>query len=161
MLRKPKWWADRGARLGIALLSVITVAGVGASFLAPYSPRAQDRESFHHPPSLPSAGCSVSWLVADKDGATHLFGFQGCRVYLLGYRRSGKRPTLEGAPWSAGECNGRFTWCFAHRELRRPRGSGRGNRRWDMGSIVDANDGALHGPPSPLSDSRDPERFPR
>ncbi len=65
MLRKPKWWADRGARLGIALLSVITVAGVGASFLAPYSPRAQDRESFHHPPSLPSAGCSVSWLVAD------------------------------------------------------------------------------------------------
>jgi len=83
-MKLPRWWADRGARFGIALLVVIAVAGLGASFLAPYSPRAQDRESFHHPPSLPSGGCSVRWLVADDNGATHLFGFQGCRAHLLG-----------------------------------------------------------------------------
>ena len=73
-------------------------------FLVPYSPRSQDRESFHHPPSLPSAGCSVRWLVADENGATHLFGFQGCRAHLLGTDALGRdllSRVLHGARVSA------------------------------------------------------------
>jgi peptide/nickel transport system permease protein len=78
------WWSDRGARLGVILLVVIATAGLAASFLAPYSPRAQDRLHFHQPPSLPSEGCAVRWFVTDENETHHLFGFKGCRAYFLG-----------------------------------------------------------------------------
>jgi peptide/nickel transport system permease protein len=71
----PTWWTDRGARIGIALLLFLGTAGLAAS---------QDRTAFHHAPSLPDGGCSIRWFVSDETGATHLFGFEGCRAYLLG-----------------------------------------------------------------------------
>ncbi|HEX9723215.1 MAG TPA: ABC transporter permease [Vicinamibacteria bacterium] len=75
---------DRRARAGLVGLAFLATTGVMASFLAPYSPRTQDRESFHRPPSLPGAGCSIRLLVEDETGGKRLFGFTGCRVYLLG-----------------------------------------------------------------------------
>ena len=77
-------WTDKRARVGLAGLVFLATVGLAASFLAPYSPHAQDRESFHRPPSLPGEGCSISLLVQDETGATRLFGFSGCRVHLLG-----------------------------------------------------------------------------
>ena len=75
---------DRRARAGLAGLLLLALGAVAASFLAPYSPRSQDRESFHRPPALPADGCSLDWLVAGEGGGRHLFGFSGCRAYLLG-----------------------------------------------------------------------------
>jgi peptide/nickel transport system permease protein len=72
------------ARAGLMGLALLAAIGIAASFLAPYSPRTQDRDSFHRPPSLPGEGCSVRWLVEDEAGGMRLFGFTGCRVYLLG-----------------------------------------------------------------------------
>jgi len=83
-MQLPSWWRDRGARMGVAGLVLLATVGVGAPFFAPYSPRAQDRTGFHRPPSLPGEGCSTRWLARDERGDTHLFGFEGCRVYVLG-----------------------------------------------------------------------------
>jgi peptide/nickel transport system permease protein len=77
-------WTDRRARAGLVGLAFLAATGIGASFLAPYSPRTQDRDGFHRPPSLPGEGCSVHWLVEDEAGGMRLFGFTGCRAYLLG-----------------------------------------------------------------------------
>jgi len=83
-MQLPSWWRDRGARMGVAGLVLLATVGVGAPFFAPYSPRAQDRTGFHRPPSLPGEGCSTRWLARDERGNTHLFGFEGCRAYVLG-----------------------------------------------------------------------------
>ncbi len=83
-MRHTGWWKDKLARVGLAGLVFLATVAIVASFLAPYSPRAQDRESFHRPPSLPGEGCSIRLFVQDEAGGRSLFGFSGCRVYLLG-----------------------------------------------------------------------------
>lgn len=99
------WWRDGCARWGAIALVVIFTVGAAASFLAPYDPLAQDRSSFYHPPSLPDEGCSVEWWSLDESGRRHLFGFAGCRVYVLGTDALGRdllSRTLYGARWSVG-----------------------------------------------------------
>ena len=98
-----RWWKDAAGRWGAALLLLMLVVGVAAPFLAPYDPRRQDRSSFYHPPSLPSEECQTKWLPVDDTGRRHLFGFDGCRVYLLGTDALGRdllSRSLYGARWS-------------------------------------------------------------
>lgn len=83
-MRLPGWRQDGRARAGLAGLVLLATVAITAPFLAPYSPRTQDRESFHRPPALPREGCSVRLFVQDETGAMSLFGFSDCRVYLLG-----------------------------------------------------------------------------
>lgn len=80
----PAGRADKQARAGLAGPVLLATAALAASFLAPYNPRTQDRDSFHRPPSLPGEGCSIHLLPRDESGRRSLFGFDGCRAHLLG-----------------------------------------------------------------------------
>ncbi len=93
----------RDTRLGALLLVLIIAAGMSAPLLAPYEPRAQDRESFYRPPTLPGEDCHLTWWPADERGKRRLFGFEDCRVYLLGTDALGRdilSRSLYGARWS-------------------------------------------------------------
>lgn len=97
------WWGDSGARWGAVLLLILFAAGLGAPFLAPYDPRAQDRSSFYRPPTLPEERCEVKWGSLDQKGQRRLIGFEGCRVYLMGTDALGRdllSRSLYGARWS-------------------------------------------------------------
>ncbi len=82
---------------------LVAVAGMSAPLLAPYEPRAQDRASFHRPPMLPGEDCHLTWWPAGEGGNRRLFGFEDCRVYLLGTDALGRdilSRSLYGARWS-------------------------------------------------------------
>jgi peptide/nickel transport system permease protein len=97
------WWRDRSARWGAVLLLLFILVGAGAPFLAPYDPRSQDRTSFYKPPSFPGEDCRLRLWMKDGKGVSHLFGFDGCRCYLLGTDALGRdmlSRALVGARWS-------------------------------------------------------------
>jgi peptide/nickel transport system permease protein len=89
--------------VGALLLALIIVAGMSAPLIAPYEPREQDRAGFYRPPTLPDEDCRLEWWPVDENGNRRLFGFQPCRVYLLGTDALGRdllSRSLYGARWS-------------------------------------------------------------
>lgn len=94
------WWRDRAARSGGLLLAALLITALAAPLLAPYDPRAQDRERFHEPPSLPGGNCTLEWMAKDGFGRPHVFGFRGCSVYLFGTDAIG-RDVFSRIVWGA------------------------------------------------------------
>lgn len=97
------WWRVPSLRWGTICLCFLSLIGLSAPWLAPYSPREQDRENYFRPPMLPDRDCALPWREIGSSGEGRRPDSGGCRVHLLGTDGLGRdilSRLLYGARWS-------------------------------------------------------------